>query len=157
MEPADQFYGDRTYTAADLEGHYWTFSQPVRNVSNEEMERDTGFNFNKFRRFGASNVDGTLPQRLPISRVRRGVIDITRATHRQTQATRLSFPAMSRHLDAAQESVWSRKTNVRLPCPHLPLKAQRQLRRSRTWLEETDALWARQLSALKAHLQKSRR
>jgi hypothetical protein len=47
MEPADQFYGDRTYTAADLEGHYWTFSQPVRNVSNEEMERDTGFNFNK--------------------------------------------------------------------------------------------------------------
>jgi DNA-binding MarR family transcriptional regulator len=27
----------------------------------------------------------------------------------------------------------------------------------RAWLEETDALWARQLAALKAHLQKSRR
>jgi uncharacterized glyoxalase superfamily protein PhnB len=39
MELADQFYGDRTYMAADLEGHYWTFFQAVRTVSNEEMER----------------------------------------------------------------------------------------------------------------------
>jgi uncharacterized glyoxalase superfamily protein PhnB len=45
MEPADQFYGDRSYIAMDLEGHYWTFAQPVRNVSNEEMERATGFKF----------------------------------------------------------------------------------------------------------------
>ncbi len=41
--PADQFYGDRTYMAADLEGHHWTFSQTVRSVSNEEIERATGF------------------------------------------------------------------------------------------------------------------
>lgn len=27
----------------------------------------------------------------------------------------------------------------------------------KTWLAETDALWARQLSALKAHLQKTKR
>ena len=47
MQPADQFYGARTYTAADLEGHYWTFSQPVRNVPKEEMERISGFKFNK--------------------------------------------------------------------------------------------------------------
>jgi uncharacterized glyoxalase superfamily protein PhnB len=47
MEPADQFYGDRTYIAADLEGHYWTFSQPVRSVSREEMERATGFTFKR--------------------------------------------------------------------------------------------------------------
>jgi uncharacterized glyoxalase superfamily protein PhnB len=46
-ELADEFYGDRTYIAADLEGHYWTFSQPVRNVSKEEMEGATGFKFNK--------------------------------------------------------------------------------------------------------------
>ena len=45
MEPADQFYGDRTYIATDLEGHYWTFAQPVRDVSNEEMERATDFKF----------------------------------------------------------------------------------------------------------------
>ena len=44
-EPEDQFYGDRTYIAADLEGHHWTFSQAVRNVTNEEMEKATGFKF----------------------------------------------------------------------------------------------------------------
>ena len=49
MEPADQFYGDRSYLAADLEGHHWTFSQPVRNVSREDMEKATGF---KFRQLG---------------------------------------------------------------------------------------------------------
>ena len=49
MEPADQFYGDRTYIATDLEGHYWTFSQPVRTVSKEEMESATGFKFEPLR------------------------------------------------------------------------------------------------------------
>jgi len=47
MEPADQFYGERTYIAADLEGHHWTFSQTVRQVSNQEMEKATGFKFQK--------------------------------------------------------------------------------------------------------------
>jgi uncharacterized glyoxalase superfamily protein PhnB len=45
--PQDQFYGDRTYSAADLEGHHWTFWQSVRNVTPEEMERATGFKFEK--------------------------------------------------------------------------------------------------------------
>jgi uncharacterized glyoxalase superfamily protein PhnB len=45
MEPADQFYGDRTYAAADLEGHHWTFSQPVKQVSMQEMEQASGFEF----------------------------------------------------------------------------------------------------------------
>jgi uncharacterized glyoxalase superfamily protein PhnB len=44
-EPSDQFYGDRTYGAQDLEGHYWTFAQSVRNVSFDEMEKATGFKF----------------------------------------------------------------------------------------------------------------
>jgi PhnB protein len=35
--PEDQFYGDRTYTAADLAGHQWTFAQHVRDVTPEEM------------------------------------------------------------------------------------------------------------------------
>jgi uncharacterized glyoxalase superfamily protein PhnB len=48
-EPEDQFYGDRTYIAADLEGHYWTFSQPVRDVSNEEMEQASGFKLERLR------------------------------------------------------------------------------------------------------------
>lgn len=47
MEPADQFYGDRTYMAVDLEGHHWTFAQPVKDVSLKEMEDATGFKFKK--------------------------------------------------------------------------------------------------------------
>lgn len=45
MEPADQFYGERTYMAVDLEGHHWTFSQPVKAVTMAEMEQATGFKF----------------------------------------------------------------------------------------------------------------
>ena len=40
--PADQFYGARTYRALDLEGHVWTFTQTVADVSLEEMERRSG-------------------------------------------------------------------------------------------------------------------
>jgi uncharacterized glyoxalase superfamily protein PhnB len=40
---ADQFYGDRVYAAMDLEGHHWTFSQAVRQVTAAEMEEATGF------------------------------------------------------------------------------------------------------------------
>jgi uncharacterized glyoxalase superfamily protein PhnB len=43
MEPADQFYGDRTYMAVDLEGHHWSFAQAVRQVSKDEIEKATGF------------------------------------------------------------------------------------------------------------------
>ena len=45
MKPADQFYGDRTYMAADLEGHHWTFFQAVKNVPFADMEKATGFKF----------------------------------------------------------------------------------------------------------------
>lgn len=42
-EPSDEFYGDRVYIARDLEGHLWTFSQTVREVSKEEAEEASGF------------------------------------------------------------------------------------------------------------------
>ena len=41
-EPEDQFYGARTYRAKDPEGHVWTFSQTIRQVSREEAERASG-------------------------------------------------------------------------------------------------------------------
>jgi uncharacterized glyoxalase superfamily protein PhnB len=44
-EPTDQFYGDRTYSAMDLEGHHWTFSQAVKTVTVAEMEQATGFKY----------------------------------------------------------------------------------------------------------------
>src|ERR1700744_3071295 len=45
MDPTDQFYGDRCYSAEDPEGHHWTFSQAARSVSVAEMEQATGFKF----------------------------------------------------------------------------------------------------------------
>jgi uncharacterized glyoxalase superfamily protein PhnB len=36
-------HGDRTYMARDPDGHHWTFSQPVRQLSWAQIERDTGF------------------------------------------------------------------------------------------------------------------
>jgi uncharacterized glyoxalase superfamily protein PhnB len=41
-EPEDQFYGDRVYRVADLEGHRWTFSVHVRTVSRAEAEAALG-------------------------------------------------------------------------------------------------------------------
>ena len=38
QEPEDQFYGDRTYRAADPEGGRWWFHQEVRQVTGEEMQ-----------------------------------------------------------------------------------------------------------------------
>lgn len=37
-ELEDQFYGDRSYTVEDPEGHQWWFATRVRDVSPEEMQ-----------------------------------------------------------------------------------------------------------------------
>ena len=42
MEPADQFYGDRSYQARDPEGHMWSFSETVRQVEPAEWDKATG-------------------------------------------------------------------------------------------------------------------
>jgi uncharacterized glyoxalase superfamily protein PhnB len=38
MEPETQFYGDRSYLAADLEGHIWTFGQTVEVLSPDQWD-----------------------------------------------------------------------------------------------------------------------
>lgn len=43
MEPADQFYGDRSYRAADPEGHVWSFAQTVKTMTPEEWDANSGF------------------------------------------------------------------------------------------------------------------
>ena len=48
QEPADQFYGDRTYRARDPEGHVWTFAMNVRPFSVEESEKATGLKIELF-------------------------------------------------------------------------------------------------------------
>ena len=42
QEPEDQFYGDRTYRAFDLEGHLWTFGQTVKVMTEEEWTKASG-------------------------------------------------------------------------------------------------------------------
>ncbi len=42
QEPADQFYGARTYRALDPEGHVWNFDQPAAELTIAEMEQASG-------------------------------------------------------------------------------------------------------------------
>lgn len=42
QEPADQFYGERTYRARDPEGHLWTFAETVRHVPSDIAEQLSG-------------------------------------------------------------------------------------------------------------------
>ena len=42
QEPETQFYGDRTYRAADPEGHIWTFSQTVEVMTPEAWDKASG-------------------------------------------------------------------------------------------------------------------
>ncbi len=88
---------------------------------------------------------------------RRQVVELLRENPRRAgdlaAATRISFPAMSRHLKTLRESGLvaeardefdSRVRIYRLrPQPMADLKQ---------WLQETEALWEQQLSALKEHL-----
>ena len=42
MEPADQFYGHRSYRCRDPEGHIWTVGQAVKPVTREQAEAASG-------------------------------------------------------------------------------------------------------------------
>lgn len=93
---------------------------------------------------------------------RRRVVDLLRERpHRAgelAQAARISFPAMSRHLRTLRRSGLVEderdEFDSRVRIYRLRPEAMAELR---TWLAETDALWTRQLSAFKAHLQKTRK
>jgi DNA-binding transcriptional ArsR family regulator len=90
---------------------------------------------------------------------RRRVIDLLverpRRAGELAKVTRISFPAMSRHLkilrrselvEEERDELDSRVRIYRLrPEPIAHLKA---------WLADTEALWTRQLASFRAHLQK---
>jgi DNA-binding transcriptional ArsR family regulator len=108
----------------------------------------------------AENIDRTLAALA--DPYRRRVVDLLGERPRRAgelaEAMQIAFPLMSRHLKTLRESGLveedrdefdSRVRIYRLrPGPMAELKV---------WLEETAALWSRQLLALKAHLQKSRK
>ncbi len=108
----------------------------------------------------ASNLDRTLAALA--DPYRRQVIDLLRERPYRAgelaEAIRLSFPATSRHLKTLRKSGLVEEDrdefDSRVRIYRLRSEAMAELK---TWLADTDALWARQLTALKAHLQKSRR
>lgn len=93
---------------------------------------------------------------------RRRVVDLLRDRPYRAgdlaQAARLPFPTMSRHLRTLRESGLVEEDrdalDSRVRIYRLKAEAMAELR---TWLAETDAMWARQLASFKAHLQKSRK
>lgn len=93
---------------------------------------------------------------------RRRIVDLLRERPRRAgelaDATRSSFPAVSRHLRALRESGLvdeqrdALDSRVRIyqlrPQPMAELKA---------WLEQTENAWASQLGAFRQHVRKTRR
>lgn len=93
---------------------------------------------------------------------RRHVVDLLRERPYRAgdlaQAARISFPAMSRHLRTLRQSGLIEEDrdefDSRVRIYRLKAAAMVELK---TWLAETDALWARQLGSFKAHLQKTKK
>jgi DNA-binding transcriptional ArsR family regulator len=93
---------------------------------------------------------------------RRLVVDLLRERPYRAgdlaHAARISFPAMSRHLRMLRQSGLVEEDrdelDSRVRIYRLKAEAMADLK---TWLAETDALWARQLASFKAHLQKAKK
>jgi DNA-binding transcriptional ArsR family regulator len=89
---------------------------------------------------------------------RRRVVDLLRERPRRAgelaEATKIAFPLMSRHLRTLRESGLVEEErdqfDSRVRIYRLRPEPMADLKR---WLEETEALWARQLTAFKAHVQ----
>jgi DNA-binding transcriptional ArsR family regulator len=93
---------------------------------------------------------------------RRRVVDLLcERPHRAGElaaATRSSFPAMSRHLKLLRHSGLVEEDRDELDSRVRIYRLRREpMAGLKTWLEETENLWVRQLSALRTHLQKGRR
>ena len=108
----DQFYGDRTYRAVDLEGHIWTFGQTVEVVPPEQWEaatgsEDTGRAFDRIRRRRVWTLDRTLaaladPHPPPHGGAAAGTDLGRRGSWPGLMG--LTPPAMSRHLKLLRQS-----------------------------------------------------
>lgn len=92
---------------------------------------------------------------------RRRVVDLLRERPRRAgelaQAIRLPFPTMSRHLRLLRESGLVEEARDPMDSRVRIYRLQPgQMAALKAWIEETEALWSRQLLAFKAHLQKPR-
>lgn len=118
----------------------------------------------------SSNLQPSIPAQSDLDRTlvaladaqRRRVIELLRERpHRAGELAdvlELSFPAMSRHLRTLRRSglVEEERDEFDSRVRIYRLKPE-SMDALRTWLADTDAMWSRQLTAFKAHLQKSRK
>jgi DNA-binding transcriptional ArsR family regulator len=108
----------------------------------------------------ADNLDRTLAALADPHR--RRVVDLLRDRPRRAgelaEAARISFPTMSRHLKTLRKSGLVEEDrdefDARVRIYRLRNEPMAALR---VWLEATETLWTRQLSALKTHLGKPKR
>jgi DNA-binding transcriptional ArsR family regulator len=93
---------------------------------------------------------------------RRRVVDLLRERPRRAgelaEATNIAFPLMSRHLKKLRECAvveeGRHEFDSRVRIYRLRPESMADLK---LWLEETEALWSRQLAAFKAHVQNSQK
>ena len=93
---------------------------------------------------------------------RRRVVDLLRERPRRAgelaEATRLSFPAMSRHLKTMRDSGLVEEDRDRLDSRVRIYRLRRApMEDLKAWLAQSEELWTRQLRAFKAHVQKTRK
>ncbi len=93
---------------------------------------------------------------------RRRVVDLLRERPRRAgelaEATRLSFPAMSRHLKTMRDSGLVEEDRDRLDSRVRIYRLRREpMEDLKAWLAQSEELWTRQLRAFKAHVQKTRK
>jgi DNA-binding transcriptional ArsR family regulator len=107
----------------------------------------------------ARQIDSTLAALADPAR--RRVIDLLRERPRRAgelaDEAGISFPAMSRHLKTLRESglVEEDRDAIDSRVRIYRFRAE-PISELRTWLEETETLWTRQLAAFRRHLQKSK-
>jgi DNA-binding transcriptional ArsR family regulator len=93
---------------------------------------------------------------------RRRVVDLLSERPRRAgelaEATQLAFPAMSRHLKVLRQSGLVEEERHELDSRvRIYRLRQEPMTELKSWLEQTEKLWTRQLGAFKVHLQKTRR
>lgn len=93
---------------------------------------------------------------------RRRVVDLLRERPRRAgelaEATELAFPAMSRHLRTLRESGLVEEARDELDSRVRVYRLRPEpMTELRSWLEETEHRWSKQLTAFREHIKKSKR
>ncbi len=145
-EPEDQFYGDRSYRALDLEGHAWTFSTHVRQVSRAGPRR----------RWADRSLHGDLVACAPVAGddLRAAETVLARPSGELAAALEVTPATMSKHLRVLRRgnlvAERSDDDDARVRVYSLQAAAMADLRE---WMRRTEQGWVDQLAALRRHVE----